>query len=311
MDPSEPVLSLIVNGMAKAYPLAILMWHELVNDDIDGRAVVVTYCPLCNTAIVFESSVDGVELSFGTTGKLRNSDLVMWDRKTESWWQQITGAAIVGEYARTGATLEIIPASIISWERFESDHPEGEVLNRLFDGEGKPVRPYDSPPYAGYASSDRQPFAYNGQVDRTLLVTSRVLALNTVEKAVVYPFEFLAENPVVNDVIDGTDIVAVFDATTSSSFNTYEQTRQIAGSAAAFSRMMGGRSLTFEVSSEGLVDIETGSIWTLSGRAISGPLVGEQLTQVAHGNHFWFAVVLFWPDTEIRDSLDKLVSVAG
>ena len=311
MNPAEPVLSLVVNGRARAYPLAILMWHELVNDNIDGRAVTVTYCPLCNTAIVFDSSVDGVELSFGTTGILRNSDLVMWDRQTESWWQQITGAAIVGEYARTKATLEIITASIIPWERFVSDHPEGEVLNRLFDTEGKPVRPYESPPYAGYANSDRNPFAYPGDVDRTLLVTSRVLVLNTDEKAVVYPFEFLAENPVVNDVFDGADIVAVFDATTNSSFNTYDRTREIAGSAAAYSRVVDGKALTFEIRSEGLVDIETGSTWTPSGRAVSGPLIGEQLIPVAHGNHFWFAVVLFFPETEIRDSLDKLVGAAG
>ena len=180
-----------------------------------------------------------------------------------------------------------------------------------FDADGEPVRPYDTPPYAGYSNSDRHPFAYNGEVDRTLRVTSQVLALNTDENAVVYPFEFLAENPVVNDVVDGLDIVAVFDATTSSSFNTYERTREIAGSAAAFSRVVGGNSLTFETGSEGLVDIETGSNWSLSGGAVSGPLIGEQLTQVTHGNHFWFAVVLFWPETEIRDSVDKLVGVAG
>ena len=311
MNSAEPVLSLVVNGRARAYPLAILMWHELVNDNIDGRAVTVTYCPLCNTAIVFDRTFDGVELSFGTTGNLRNSDLVMWDRQTESWWQQITGAAIVGEYARTKATLQVIPASIIPWERFVSDHPEGVVLNRLFDTDGKPVRPYETPPYAGYANSDRNPFAYPGQVDRTLPVTSRVLALNTDEKAVVYPFEFLAENPVINDVSDGIDIVAVFDATTNSSFNIYDRTREIAGSAAAFSRVVDGKALTFEIRSEGLVDIETGSIWTLSGREVSDPLNGEQLIPVAHGNHFWFAVVLFWPETEIRDSLDKLAGVAG
>lgn len=311
MNPAEPVLSLVVDGRAKAYPLAILMWHELVNDTIDGKPVVVTFCPLCNTAIVFESELDGVELSFGTTGKLRNSDLVMWDRQTESWWQQVTGAAIVGDYARTKAVLEMIPASIIPWARFVADNPGGEVLNRLFDVDGEPVRPYDSPPYAGYANSDRHPFAYPGEIDHTLPVTSRVLALNTDNKAVVYPFEFLVENPVVNDAIDGADIVALFDATTSSSFNTYERTRETAGSAAAFSRVVNGKSLTFEIGSEGLVDVETGSTWNLSGRAISGPLIGEQLIQVAHGNHFWFAVVLFWPETEIRDSLDKLVAVAG
>ena len=105
--------------------------------------------------------------------------------------------------------------------------------------------------------------------------------------------------------------MVVFDATTNSSFNTYDRTREIAGSAAAFSRVVDGKALTFEIRSEGLVDIETGSVWTLSGRAISGPLNGGQLIPVVHGNQFWFAVVLFFPETEIRDSLDKLVGAAG
>ena len=310
MRPDEPVVSLVIDGHARAYPLAILMWHEIVNDTIGKQPVAVTYCPLCNTAIVFDRTVDGRELSFGTTGSLRNSDLVMWDRQTESWWQQITGEAIVGDFALSNTTLEVIPASIVPWERFASEYPEGEVLNRLFDGEGSPLRAYDRPPYAGYDNSDRNPFSYNGEVDRRLVVTSRVLTLSSDESATVYPFEFLAENPILNDTVDSQHIVAVFDDTTSSSFNDSGGVGQTAGSAVAFSRVVGDRTLRFQPDPEGMVDVETGTVWSLGGRALKGILAGEQLAQVVHGNHFWFAVALFWPDTEIRDSLDKLVGVS-
>ena len=104
MSETEPVIGLVVNGDARAYPLKILIWHEIVNDTVGGVPVTVTYCPLCNSAIVFERTVDGRVLDFGTTGKLRNSDLVMYDRQTESWWQQFSGTAIVG--AMTGTKLD-------------------------------------------------------------------------------------------------------------------------------------------------------------------------------------------------------------
>lgn len=311
MRPDEPVVSLVIDGHARAYPLAILMWHEIVNDTIGKQPVTVTYCPLCNTAIVFDRTVDGRELTFGTTGSLLNSDLVMWDRQTESWWQQITGEAIVGDFALGNATLEIIPAEIIPWGRFAREYPEGEVLNRLFDGEGTPLRTYDRPPYAGYDNSDRNPFSYDGEVDRRLVVTSRVLTLNSDENAVVYPFEFLAENQVLNDAVDRQQIVTVFDDSTVSSFSDYTGVRQTVGSAAAFSRILGDRILTFRLDPEGMVDTQTGTVWSLSGRGLKGVLAGEQLAQVVHGNHFWFAVALFWPDAEIRDSLDKLVGVSN
>jgi uncharacterized protein DUF3179 len=140
----EPVIVLDVDGVARAYPLSVLTWHEIVNDVIADRPVAVTYCPLCNASIVFDRRHGERVLAFGTTGLLRNSDLVMYDRQTESWWQQFTGEGIVGTLA--GTELTMIPSRVVSFAAFKAMHPEGEVLVP-----GDPAaRPYGRNPYADY-----------------------------------------------------------------------------------------------------------------------------------------------------------------
>ncbi len=128
LNDREPVVVYEEGGDARAYPLQILIWHEIVNDTVGGRPVTITFCPLCNTAIAFDRRLDGVTYDFGTTGNLRHSDLVMWDRQTESWWQQVTGEAIVG--ALSGARLTPVPASINSFADFRTTFPNGSVLSR-------------------------------------------------------------------------------------------------------------------------------------------------------------------------------------
>ena len=148
----EPVIGLTINGESRAYPLRILTWHEIVNDVVGGIPVAVTYCPLCNSAIVFDRRVDGKATEFGTTGKLRNSDLVMYDRDTESWWQQFMGEAIVGR--RTGTRLKMIPARLESMEKFRQRHPNGLVLVP----NNPRLRAYGANPYVGYDSGSRPYF---------------------------------------------------------------------------------------------------------------------------------------------------------
>jgi hypothetical protein len=128
LDDREPIVMLELDGAARAYPLRILTWHEIVNDEIAGTPVAVTYCPLCNSAVGFDRRVNGQTLGFGVSGLLRNSDLVMWDRQTESLWQQITGEAIVGDLA--GTQLPVIPTPIVSWKDFRETFPDGDVLSR-------------------------------------------------------------------------------------------------------------------------------------------------------------------------------------
>ena len=170
IGPQEPVISLTVNGEARAYPLRILTWHEIVNDTIGGLPVAVTYCPLCNAAIVFERRVDDNVLEFGTTGKLRHSDLVMYDRQTGSWWQQFLGEAIVGEL--TGEKLRFLPARLESWERFATRHPDAQVQVPTNPG----MRPYGANPYVGYDSA-RYPFLYRGDYPEGIEPMARVVAV--------------------------------------------------------------------------------------------------------------------------------------
>jgi hypothetical protein len=167
---TEPVIGLEIDGDARAYPLRILTWHEIVNDRVGGTPVAVTYCPLCNSAMVFDATVDGRRLTFGTTGKLRNSDLVMYDRQTESWWQQFTGKGIVGTYS--GTKLDLLPSRLESWESFRARHPEGKVLVP-----SSPLgRPYGENPYAGYDSRD-EPMMYRGPLPETMPAMGRVVVV--------------------------------------------------------------------------------------------------------------------------------------
>ncbi|MBT5475954.1 MAG: DUF3179 domain-containing protein [Chloroflexi bacterium] len=307
----EPVVALEIDGDARAYPLAMLMWHEIANDVVGGVPVSVTFCPLCNTAITFDRTVNGQELTFGTSGNLRRSDLVMWDRQTESWWQQITGEAIVGVNAGAGTKLKIINSPIIAWETFAEEYPDGLVMERIFDELGFPIRSYDNPPYAGYDNVDNTPFAFSGEVDDRLVATSRILAVKSEGRTVAYPFSFLAETQIVNDRVGDSDVVVFFDDGTLSAFVDGRQGDQISGSTTMFNRIVDGQTLTFTLGADGIIDIETQSTWSLLGTAESGPLAGKKLEPVIHANHFWFAWAVFEPDTEIRDGADDISGPTG
>ncbi|MDF1721122.1 MAG: DUF3179 domain-containing protein [Minwuia sp.] len=191
----EPVIGLIVNGEAKAYPLQVLMFHEIANDTIGGVPVSVTFCPLCNAAIVFDRRVGDQVLDFGTTGKLRRSDLVMWDRQTESWWQQFLGEAIVGEM--TGTRLKMLPSRLESWARFRARAPEAQVLVP----NGKHYRSYGGNPYQAYDSSSR-PFLYRGDLPSGIPPLMRVVTLG--ERG-AWSLDFMKRNRVVH-LDDGTTI---------------------------------------------------------------------------------------------------------
>ncbi|MBM9595968.1 DUF3179 domain-containing protein [Roseitranquillus sediminis] len=156
LDPREPVLSYDRAGApARAYPIRYLMWHEIVNDEVAGLPIAVTFCPLCNSGMVFDARIDGRPHAFGVSGKLRHSDMIMYDRRTESWWQQAVGEGIVGAY--TGRRLTQLPARMESWQAFREAHPDGLVMD-----EPDWRRAYGTNPYAGYDGA-RRPFLYAGE----------------------------------------------------------------------------------------------------------------------------------------------------
>jgi len=167
---TDPVIGLAIAGDARAYPLRILIWHEIVNDTVGGMPVTVTYCPLCNSAVAFDRRLPPHVLDFGTTGKLRNSDLVMYDRQTESWWQQFTGEAIVGTL--TGSELRMVPARLESFADFRARHPGGKVL--VPNDPSK--RNYGRNPYVGYDMS-AAPFLYRGDLPKGIEPMARVIVV--------------------------------------------------------------------------------------------------------------------------------------
>lgn len=294
LEALEPVISFELNGDARAYPLQILMWHEIVNDTVGGTPVSVTFCPLCNSAIVFDRNFNDLVLTFGTSGMLRNSDLIMWDRQTETWWQQLTGEGIIGQLA--GHKLTFIPAQIISWQDFKSANPAGQVLSRD-TGLG---RRYGQNPYAGYDRVDNPPFLFDGVTDGRLLPKERVVTVTIGDVEAAFPFSVLAKEGTVNYNVGGTDLAVFFKPGTRSALDSgnIADSNKI-GAAGLFEATLDGTKHTFKNEGDRIVDSETGSVWSIQCEAVEGPLSGKKLTPVVHTNSFWFAVAAFKPETKI------------
>jgi hypothetical protein len=290
----DPVIFFAYKGEARAYPLAILIWHEIVNDVVGGKPVAVTFCPLCNASIVFDRTLEDQVLDFGTTGRLRNSDLVMYDRQTESWWQQVTGEGLVGEYA--GAQLTFLGGQVISFADFAAAYPQGQVL-KAPDFH----RSYGRNPYTNYDSG--RPFLFDGELDPRLPPTERILGIELHGEVKAYPFSKLATTGVLHDEVGGEPVVILYKSGTASALDTADiSAGRDVGSAAAFSRQLGGRLLTLHVlDDDAFRDKETGSTWTILGQAIAGDLAGQQLELLLAFDHFWFAWHAFYPQTLVYE----------
>ena len=289
----EPVLALEINGDARAYPLRIMTWHELVNGAVGGVPVTVSYCPLCNSAVAYDRRVGERILDFGTSGELFNSSLVMYDRQTESLWSHYTGQAVVGHL--TGAELDLIPVQTVSFESFLSAHPEGHVLS-LDTGHS---RRYGQNPYEFYDTSSR-PFLFGGPFDDRLEPMTRVLALRAGDEGAVIPLDVLAERRVVPFSFAGRELVALYESGTASALDAGEiaEGRDV-GATGVFVRSLGGQPLDLSVSADGgFVDASTGVAYDILGRPSdsSGP---GALEPVEHLDTFWFAAAAFYSDAEI------------
>lgn len=295
-DP-EPGLLLVVGETARFYPLAMLIAHEIVNDEIDGRPVLVTYCPLCNSALVFDPVVGGQRLRFGTSGLLRNSDLVMWDDATESLWQQIGGEGLVGAYA--GHRLDVIPSAIVSWGDFKAGYSHGVVLAPP----GRPASSYGRNPYVQYTSRSAP---IPGFFDSTILderypALERTVGVTVDGHNKAYPFSVVQSNRAVNDTVAGVPVVVLWSPGTADALDSSTTAGGAdVGAALAFDRRVDGEPLEFAPAGDGrFTDDRTGSTWNVLGQAVDGELAGSRLEPVAHTNEFWFAWSAFHPNGEV------------
>jgi hypothetical protein len=294
LRPKEPVLAVDIIGDARAYPLQILMWHEIVNDVVGGTPVTVTYCPLCNSGLVFDRAVDGAMLDFGTSGRLYKSDLVMYDRQTHSLWAQMEGRAIVG--ARAGTVLRRVPANTLAFDDWLAAHPNGKVLSR----DTGFSRRYGVNPYESYDEPALGPLLFSGRLDPRRPPKERVVGVVVGQQTRAYPWPVLASRRVVHDTVGGEPLVVFYKPGALSALDESEMARSRAiGATSVFRPRVAGRRLTFEPAGDRFRDRETGTTWDLLGRGVSGPLAGQRLEPVAHVDAFWFAWAAFNPTTTI------------
>lgn len=295
LDPVESIVALEINGDARAYPIRVMIWHEIVNDTVGGEAVSVTYCPLCNSAVTYRREINGVETTFGTSGRLFASALVMYDRATESLWTHFDGKAIVG--VLTGTQLEAIGSPLMAWGDFVNAYPTGKVLDWNETGFR---RDYGRNPYEGYDDDTTQPFLFRGALDDRGLAKQRVVGIALADEAVAYDLNSLSEGEAsaTNIVIADQNLVILWKAGQASALDEgiLEEGRDV-GSVGVFSRVIDGRSLTFVAEGDQFMDEETESIWLISGNAISGPLEGSSLDRVEHLDTFWFSWSIYQPET--------------
>ncbi len=268
----EKVLAVVINGDVRAYPIRILNWHEIVNDVVGGIPIAATYCPLCGTGLTFDRRLpDGTVLTFKVSGRLYKNDLVMYDVESgpNSWWPQVLGEAISGPLH--GTKLRLLSSTTVPWGGLKATYPDAKLLARPVDGNGFWVRSYNANPYAGYESGTHTLFP-KGHIDTEsgLHPKEFVLSLTVDGVTKVYPYRFLAEERVVNDVVAGTPVVVTFAL----------------DNAQAFFR--GERTFTFNPSTERMVDV-SGGRWNM----LTGEGSGDTLQSIPGVNGFWFAIFDF------------------
>jgi hypothetical protein len=300
LQDTSPVMVIDIDDDVRAYPLAILTWHEIVNDIVGDVPVVVSYCPLCNSALVFDRTIEGPDgqelLDFGTSGRLFNSNLVMYDRQHRNLWTQFEGEGIVGERF-LGTRLERIPAWLFGFEELAELHPDAQVLSR----DTGHSRDYGRNPYTGYDQAERDPFLFDGEVDERFPPMTRLVGLGD-EEPVAILLETLVEDRTVHTEVDGHEAVVLWAPGQASALDTasVDGGREVGQTAAFVAEVEGEPVRLSAADTDGrFVDAVTGSSFDLRGRALDGPLEGQQLEPIVHDDTFWFVWLAFRPDTAV------------
>jgi hypothetical protein len=288
---SELVLGLNINGDVRAYPLQILVWHEIVNDNIGDVPVAITYCPLCFTNQVFNRTIDeGVVVEFGTSGKLYNSNLVMYDRTTKTLWSQALAEGIVGKYA--GTKLQRVPFDVAYWKEWKQLYPDSKVLSRDTGSN----RPYGADPYGDYYTNSDVLFPVSNK-DSRLDLKEIVVGFENKGQFKAYKQQDIENKKVINDQVNGRPI-ALF-----SSYpfmvRAYDPLVVEGGGEGRQQTIV---LLQFEYNTKdksSFIDKQTGSLWNFEGKAISGQMKGKQLTRLPFDEGFWFEWVAFHPKSAL------------
>lgn len=278
LSDNDRIIGYAAAGQAWAYPVRILNYHEIVNDTLTGKPILVAYCPLCGSGVVFSRRVGDRILTFGNTSALYESDMVMLDYETGSYWWHVAGRAIVGTLTDTGLTL--LPGMTTTWAEWRRVHPNTKVLSRDTGYQ----RPYGRDPFAGYVNAlNRGRFAFpvsSAARDGRLPPGTSVLAVKLGRAVRAYPLD-RAGADVIMDVVANERVVVLFS--------------DKGTSAAAYKPVAGEKELTFAVRNGKYIDRETGTVWSLDGKAIAGSLKGTRLPPIPAKSSFWFAIVAAEP----------------
>ncbi len=276
LAPGDLILGYTGVDQAFAYPIKFLNFHEIVNDEIDGIPLLVTYCPLCASGVVYDRRVGDRTLTFGNTSALYQSDLVMVDHETGSYWFQTGGEAVIGELTET--RLRPLPSVMMQWSQWTALHPDTKVLSREQGFAARRGR-YDNDPFVGFERSIEQgrfPFPVDEERIGSQLGPSEIVVtirVDDVEKA--YPLGRLGD-AAINDSINGEPVLLIVN----------EQ----GPVGIAFSRRVGDRVLTFSGGGSQVTDDETGTTWDGRGIAVAGELEGERLELLPMRRGFWFSI---------------------
>ena len=283
MSKSDLILGVSINGDVRGYPLQILVWHEIVNDIVGGNPIAVTYCPLCFTNQIFNRTItDGQTLEFGTSGKLYNSNLVMYDRNTDSLWSQAMAQSIAGELS--GVILERIPFDLVTWKDWIKVYPDSKVLSQ----DTGHLRPYGADPYGDYYTSPDILFPVSNN-DNRLGKKEIVIGLegeNGISKA--YKMGDIEELKVIDDKLTENSYVTLW--------STFPYMVRL------FDPFLDGKTpLTFHYDERKNVfrDNQTGSEWNFDGKSTAGQLSGSSLMRIPFDQGFWFEWSTFHPNTEV------------
>jgi Protein of unknown function (DUF3179) len=295
--PDEPVVALDWLGADRAYPIQVLSYHEIVNDEVAGRPIAITFCPLCNSAVAFSRRVDGRTLTFAVTGQLNYGNLVMFDRETVSQWRQLEGVAISGRYK--GTRLVQIPVQMVAFGEWRAAHPHGLVMRLPV---GSPFH-YGVDPYHGYGlDPTQQSVVVRGQItDPRLPPKWRVLGVATSHGSVAFPMPTGGSAAVVETArLEGLRLAAFFRYGVAQPELNYELSTSPKGwSGSVWIARLDGLDLRLVERRGRFVDATTRSVFDLFGRGISGPLAGRQLRAAPQVTSFWFAWAAFHPHTSV------------